>query len=242
MPGLKVVITVSEPLLEVQRSAIERAFGCPVVESYGMTEAVLSASQCLHGALHLWPESGVLEVVDGSHAVAAGEAGEFLATGLNNVDMPLIRYRTGDRGALAAAGVCACGRTLPRLARVEGRSDDVLFTPDGRRVSRLGAVLKAGAPIREAQLVQETLERMRVRYVPAPEWSVEAEAEITAAIRSRMGEVEVLFERVEQIPRAANGKFRFMICNLPPEQKPLPQAEAVSFRNEVRELTSSLKV
>ena len=166
VPGIKVIITNAEPLLEVQRSAIERAFGCPVVESYGMTEAVLSASQCLHGALHLWPESGDLEVVDGSHAVAAGEAGEFLATGLNNVDMPLIRYRTGDRGALAAAGVCACGRTLPRLARVEGRSDDVLFTPDGRRIGRLDPVFKAHFPIREAQLVQETLERMRVGYIP----------------------------------------------------------------------------
>ncbi|WP_152568670.1 AMP-binding protein, partial [Microvirga sp. BSC39] len=134
VPGLEVVITNAEPLLEVQRSAIERAFGCPVVESYGMTEAVVSASQCRHGALHLWPESGVLEVVDGAAPVVRGQAGEFLATGLNNPDMPLIRYRTGDRGALAAdAGVCACGRTLPRLGRVEGRSDDVLYTPDGRR-------------------------------------------------------------------------------------------------------------
>ncbi|MEE1657657.1 AMP-binding protein, partial [Microvirga sp. CF3062] len=233
VPGLEVVITVSEPLLEVQRAAIERAFGCPVVESYGMTEAVVSASQCRHGALHLWPESGVLEVVDGSAPVAAGQAGEFVATGLNNPDMPLIRYRTGDRGAVEAGSeVCGCGRTLPRLARVEGRSDDVLYTPDGRRVSRLGSVIKAGAPIREAQIVQETLARLRVRYIPAPEWSAAAEGEILSAIRSRMGDVEVVFEQVEQIPRSANGKFRFMVCDLPPDQKPPRRAETAPLQME----------
>lgn len=241
VPGLKVVITVSEPLLDVQRDAIERAFGCPVVESYGMTEAVVSASQCRHGAMHLWPESGVLEVMDGGVPMAAGQAGEFLATGLNNPDMPLIRYRTGDRGALEANScICACGRTLPRMARVEGRSDDVLYTTDGRRVSRLGSVIKAGAPIREAQIVQETLERLRVRYIPAPEWSEAAEGEILAAIRNRMGEVEVVFERVHQIPRSTNGKFRFMVCALPPDQKPPRWSEAVPLHdNERRQLAGT---
>ncbi|HWK33635.1 MAG TPA: AMP-binding protein [Hyphomicrobium sp.] len=240
VPNLKVVITVSEPLLDVQRDAIERAFGCPVVESYGMTEAVLSASQCRHGALHLWPESGVLEVVDGTVPLAPGQAGEFLATGLNNPDMPLIRYRTGDRGALSTeAGVCACGRTLPRLARVEGRSDDVLYTADGRRVGRLDPVFKAHLPIREAQIVQETLERLRVRYIPAPEWNEAAEGEILAAIHSRMGPVEVQFERVESIPRSANGKFQSVLCQLPLEQRQALQRQRSTYRKAALEVAAS---
>jgi phenylacetate-CoA ligase len=219
VPGIKVVITNAEPLLDVQRDAIERAFRCPVVETYGMSEAVLSASQCQHGSLHLWPESGIVEVVDGSSHVAAGQVGELLATGISNPDMPLIRYRTGDRGAVEAEqSGCACGRTLPRLSRIDGRNDDVLYTQDGRKVGRLDPVFKREAPIREAQIVQETLTRLRVRYVPAPEWSKQTETEITTALQKRMGEVEVVFERVEQIPRSANGKFRSTICNIRPDE------------------------
>jgi phenylacetate-CoA ligase len=115
--------------------------------------------------------------------------------------------------------VCACGRTLPRLGRVEGRSDDVLYTTDGRRVGRLDPVFKAHLPIREAQIVQETLGRLRVRYIPAAEWSAAAEDEILAAILSRMGAVEVVFEPVQHIPRSANGKFQSVLCQLPLEQR-----------------------
>jgi phenylacetate-CoA ligase len=218
--GLKVAITNAEPLSPRQRTTIENAFGCPVRETYGMAELVASAGECEAGRMHLWPEEGVLEVVDGDTSVRAGETGDLVATGLMNDAMPLVRYRIGDRGALAAdSGTCACGRTLARLHSLEGRADDVLFTSDGRRVGRLDTVFKADFPIREAQIVQDRLDAVRVRLVPADGYDEAAAEAIRRAMRDRLGDVEVAIETVSAIERTQRGKFRAVICSLPVAEK-----------------------
>lgn len=220
--GLAVAITNAEPVLAHQREAIERAFGCPVRETYGMAEIVAAAGECERGALHLWPEAGHVEVLDGEMPAAAGAAGDLVCTGLANPDMPLVRYRLGDRGALAPdEPPCACGRALPRLARLEGRSDDVLYTRDGRAVGRMDPVFKSRLPVREAQIVQETLGRVRVRYVPAPGYGAADGAAIAERIRDRLGDVEVVLEAVPAVPREANGKLRAVVCALSAEERAL---------------------
>jgi phenylacetate-CoA ligase len=217
--GIAAVITNAEPLLPAQRERIEAAFGCPVRESYGMSEIVAAASECEAGAMHLWPEAGVLEVVEGETALPPGVVGDLLSTGLMNPDMPLIRYRTGDRCALGPERPqCACGRTLPLLDRIEGRSDDVVYTRDGRRVGRLDPLYKASLPIQEAQIVQERLDRIRVVYVPDSGFSAASGAQLSALLRERLGDVEVILDPVERVPRGANGKFRAVLCQLPPDE------------------------
>ncbi|NUO62032.1 MAG: phenylacetate--CoA ligase family protein [Gemmatimonadaceae bacterium] len=219
-PRLRVAILNAEPLLDHQRETIAEAFGCAVRETYGMSEIVAAASECGHGTVHLWPEAGFLEVLDGRDPVPDGATGDLVSTGLLNADMPLIRYRVGDRGARAASNVsCTCGRTLPILAGVEGRSDDVLFTRDGRIVGRLDPVFKSRIPIREAQIVQETLDRVRVRYVPDSGFTSAHGDSVAARIRERMGAIAVVLEPVDMIPRTANGKFRAVVCNLAPEER-----------------------
>lgn len=211
---MKVVITNAEPVTPQQRETIARAFQCPVQETYGMAEAAVAGSQCPAGRLHLWPEVGMLEVVNGNAAVPAGEFGEFIATGLLNADMPLIRYRTGDCGRLPATDTrCECGRSLPAIASVDGRTNDLLITRDGRKVFWLNPVFY-GLPVRQGQIVQETLDRIRVRYAPAPEFSPQVAAEIVSRLRERMGDVDVVLEEVTEIPRGANGKLRAVLCQL----------------------------
>ncbi|HEX6533931.1 MAG TPA: AMP-binding protein [Gemmatimonadaceae bacterium] len=226
--GLRVAIANAEPVLPHQREAVERAFACPLRETYGMAEIVAAAGECEYGALHLWPEAGLVEVLDGESPVAAGETGDLVCTGLANPDMPLVRYRLGDRGAIGgrlsqpraeSRSSCPCGRTLPRLARLEGRSDDVLYTRDGRAVGRMDPVFKSRLPVLEAQIVQETLDRVRVRYVPAPEWSAADGEAIVERIRDRLGDVEVRLEPVAAIARDANGKLRAVVCALPAEER-----------------------
>jgi phenylacetate-CoA ligase len=220
-PDLKVVITNAEPLLPYQRAAIEQAFGCPVRETYGMAEIVAAASECSAGRMHQWPEVGLVELRDGNEAVRPGEAGDAIATGLLNIDMPLIRYAVGDRLAMttANAGPCPCGRTLPLVDRIEGRADDTLVTPDGRRIGRLDPVFKAGLPVAEAQIIQETLGRLRIRYVPDPSFCAASERALRAAVQARVGDMEVVMEKVTRIPRSANGKFRAVVSELPHHQR-----------------------
>ena len=212
--GLKVVLTSAEPLLPSQRATMEQAFGCPVRETYGMSEAVAAAAECSAGSLHLWPDAGVLEVLSDGHRAPAGTAGDFVCSGLLNRDMPLIRYAVGDRGTIAGHNGCACGRSLPTLAAIEGRVDDLLHTTDGRVVGRLDPVFKARLRVREAQIIQEALDRVRVRVVPDPSYGEADARAIATAVRDRMGDVAVAVELVEAIPRGPNGKFRAVVSQL----------------------------
>jgi phenylacetate-CoA ligase len=220
-PSLKVVITNAEPLLPYQRAAIEQAFGCPVRETYGMAEIVAAASECGEGHLHQWPEVGLIELREDNESVRPGAAGEVVATGLLNTDMPLIRYAVGDRLAMAPlhASPCGCGRGLPVVQGIEGRADDLLVTRDGRRIGRMDPVFKAGLPIAEAQIIQEALDRLRIRYVPDPAFCAATEHALREAVQARVGDMEVVMEKVARIPRTANGKFRAVVSELPAHQR-----------------------
>lgn len=226
-PPLAAVVTNAEPLDAAQRALIAAAFRCPARETYGMAEIVTAASECESNRLHLWPEVGVVEVHD---AERPGAVGDLVCTGLLNDDMPLVRYAVGDRAALAhgcgegsredGAGGCTCGRTLPAFECVEGRADDALYTVDGRRVGRLDPVFKERLPVRAAQIVQETLGRVRVRYVPDDGFTRADGASITHRLRDRLGPVEVVLEAVDEIPRTANGKVRAVVCAVPSHERP----------------------
>lgn len=213
--GMRLAMTNAEPLYPYQRTTIHEVFGCPVRETYGMAEIVAAACECPSGSLHEWPDVGVVELLDQGRPVADGETGDLVATGLLSREMPLVRYRVGDRAArLAGALPCACGRRLPRWSGVEGRIDDVLVTRDGRRVGRLDPIFKGDLPIHEAQIVQESLDRIVVRYVPAPAFEPAHGASIVKGVRERLGDVEVTLEPVAAIPRSANGKFRAVISRV----------------------------
>jgi phenylacetate-CoA ligase len=217
---MAVVITNAEPIYEYQRRIIAQAFNCPVRETYGMTEVVAMASECEAGQLHLWPEAGLVEVFEDSCLLPLGASGDLVCTGLLNADMPLIRYRTGDRGALTnEPGLCQCGRSLPLLGTVEGRVDDILYTLDGRRIGRLDPLFKGDLPILEAQIIQEALNSVRVRYVPTAGFGSLHERLIIEGVRSRIGPVKVIMEALERVPRGPNGKFRAVLCNLSKDER-----------------------
>lgn len=217
---MAVAVTNAEPLSEQQRDVISRAFHCPVRETYGMSELVACAGECEAGSLHLWPETGIVEVLENDEPVTPGGTGDLVCTGLLNDAMPLIRYRVGDRGALADdASPCACGRTLSRLKFIEGRKDDVVFTADGRRVGRLDTVFKSDWPVREAQIIQDRLDCVTLRFVPAEGYNDAVGREMVAELRKRIGEMQVMLESVPAIERTSNGKFRAVLCRLSPEDR-----------------------
>lgn len=214
--GLRLVITNAEPLLPSQREVIREAFGAPTRETYGMVEIVAGASECPSGTFHLWPELGHIEVL-ADHTdvpVPPGEAGRLVCTGLVNADMPLIRYDVGDRGSLPPNSVsCPCGRMLPRMGRIEGRANDMLIAADGRRVYWLNPIFY-GLPVREAQIIQERLDLIRVRFVPAEGFTNASTRVVIERLQTRMGDVAVIMEAVGEIPRGPNGKFKSVISHL----------------------------
>lgn len=206
---LKIVITEAEPVFEHQRRAISEAFQCNLRETYGMGEIVTAASECPEGTLHQWPEIGAVEMLDDD-----GQFGELVCTSLLNSDMPLIRYRLGDRGRIDSTASCSCGRSLPSIEVAEAGSYDLLVTRDGRRILGLEDVF-FNTPIRQAQIVQEKLDVIRARYVPTVEFTADTARSIVKAVQARMQGVEVIMEPVDDIPRGANGKFWLQVCKVP---------------------------
>jgi phenylacetate-CoA ligase len=217
---LAVAVACAEPLFDYQREAIGRAFGCPVRATYGMCEEVATASECGAGNMHLWPEIGWVETWRDGRPAAAGSPGELVCTSLLHHEMPLIRYRVGDVATLEEPDTaCSCGRTLPIVREVAGRTDDILYTRDGRAVGRLDPVFKADLPIVEAQIAQETLRRVRILCVPQNGFDAATKRSIAQRLRDRMGDVEVVVEETAEIPRGPNGKFRAVVCRLSPEER-----------------------
>jgi phenylacetate-CoA ligase len=115
---------------EETRRKIEEALGIEAYNSYGLSEmnGPGVAFECEQKAgLHLWEDQYLLEIIDPATGVplADGERGELVLTSLTREAMPLLRYRTRDLTSVIPVP-CPCGRTHRRLARITGRSDDML--------------------------------------------------------------------------------------------------------------------
>jgi len=211
--GVKVAFVTSERLYPEQRAAIERAFACPVANGYGGRDAGFIAHQCPAGSLHITAEDIVLETVDAEgRAVPAGQPGEIVVTHLATGEFPFIRYRTGDVGVLSDAA-CACGRGLPVLAEVQGRTTDFVVAADGTVMHGLALVyvLRDLPGVQHFRIVQESLALTRIELVATPAQDAARDAAVVAAFRRRLGAgVEVRIEPVEAIARERSGKYRYV--------------------------------
>ncbi|MPZ18389.1 MAG: hypothetical protein GEV06_10820 [Luteitalea sp.] len=211
----RAVFTTAETLLPHQRRAIEQAFGTNVIDQYGSVEMVHFVSQCERGSYHVHPEHGLLEVVgpDGE-PVPAGTPGDAVCTTFVNRAMPLLRYRLGDRVVLRD-GSCPCGRNFPMVAEILGRIDDVLVTPSGRPLGRLTPVFGQLDGIREAQIVQPSLDRLVVKLVLVDAFSEVRREKLLYELRKRTGnELRIDLEVVSEIPKESSGKFRAVVSLL----------------------------
>ena len=135
----------------------------------------------------------------------------MVCTGLNNLAMPLIRYRTGDRVRLRE-GACDCGRPFPLVEEIEGRVEDYVVTPEGYLIGRLDHLFKGVLGVREAQVVQRERSALILRVVREGAYSERSEGHIREEARKRVGPLmRVVFEYPERIERGAGGKFRFVV-------------------------------
>jgi phenylacetate-CoA ligase len=124
--------------------------------------------------------------------------------------MPLIRYETGDR-AMLSESPCRCGRCLPILERVEGRSRDLVVTRDGRRIWWWNPVFYE-LPIAQGQIFQESLDLIRARVVPSGPFGEQETRQLVYRIRLRLGvSTQVSVEIVPELPRTAGGRVRSVV-------------------------------
>jgi len=216
-PDLRCVITTSEVLGEAQRALLAETFGVPVYNEYGCGELGTIAHECERGGLHVNDENLLLEVLDGQRPCAPGETGELVVTELNNYAMPLIRYRTGDFGAIAAAP-CPCGRALTVLEKVHGRAYDFVTTRDGRRFHGefimyiFEEAKRLDLGIEQFQVEQRGHDDFLIRIVPGRGYDERARQLVRTRIQGRFDPTaRVEFAEVASIARERSGKLRLII-------------------------------
>lgn len=215
--GIRVAFVTSERLYDNQREDIQRVFGCKVANGYGGRDAGFIAHECPEGSMHITAEDIIIEIVDGDgNVLPHGEAGEIVTTHLATKDFPFVRYKTGDIGVLSEE-TCACGRGLPILGEIQGRTTDFIVASDGTVIHGLALIyiLRDVPEIQSFQIVQESIELIRIAIVADASFNELVAAKITQGFHDRLGpSVTVVIEKVEAIMPERSGKFRYVVSRV----------------------------
>ena len=216
--GIKVAFVTSERLYPYQRENIEAVFGCPVANGYGGRDAGFIAHECPKGGMHLSYEDLIVEIVDPQgQPLQAGESGEIVVTHMGTSEFPFVRYKTGDIGVLSDK-TCACGRGLPMLESIEGRSTDFVVAADGTILHGLSLIyiLRDMENVDAFKITQESLTETRVEVIPkSGPLDEKMRDTIVAGFQARLGsEVAIQVEQVSEIPPEKSGKYRYVISKV----------------------------
>jgi len=215
--GIRVAFVTSERLYDEQRQQIGTTFGCRVANGYGGRDAGFIAHECPAGGMHITAEDVIVEVIDpqGS-ALPYGEAGEIVVTHLASKDFPFIRYKTGDVGVLDDK-LCDCGRGLPLIKEIQGRSTDFIVAYDGTVMHGLALiyVLRDMPQVKMFKIIQENTALTRIQIVTETGLDQVGIDQITAAFKARLGHnVAIEIEQVAVIPAEKSGKFRYVVSKV----------------------------
>ncbi len=210
--SLGCMIVTAEPLYDFQRKAIEEAFRTRVSVEYGCRDGGLIAGQCPQGGIHVNAELNYIEFgFAGAPPMPDGSA-EVVTTNLDAKVCPIIRYRTGDL-AVPGSGICACGRPLPLIHSIQGRSTDFLVAPDGKLVHALAVIyaVRSVPGIEQFRVHQDTTDHLDVRLQAGKAFDTRAIETIRQNIaRVFGGKTRVDISLVPRLEAEASGKYRYV--------------------------------
>lgn len=214
----EIIFSISETILPGTRELIAKKLGAKLVGIYSCEEVGYVATECPVAAhYHICSEMTFVEIVDDAGLpVAPGQPGRVLVTGLYNYATPFIRYDIGDV-AVADPEPCSCGRSLPVLSQVLGRTRHAFVFRDGKRVwPRVwnATAMQAFVPCREFQVVQVDFERIEFRYVADGAGEVDIDGLRGYARQHLHPTVEISAVALEHIPRGPGGKLDPFISNV----------------------------
>ncbi len=200
------------------RARAKDYFGLDIADGYSSQEVGYIAIQCPQSHnYHVMAEAVIVEVLrDDGSACAQGETGRLVLSDLRNFATPMIRYDIGDWGQ--AGGACQCGRGLPVLSRILGRTRNLILMPDGTRHWPLVGFdkFRAIAPVRQYQFVQTARSDIDVRLGVERALSQDEEAALSAHIQKSLGHPFALsfvyFDGA--IPAGPGGKFEEFVCRV----------------------------
>lgn len=218
LPQLREVRTIGEVLNDDTRALCRNVLGVDVVDLYSSSEIGIIALQCPEtGLYHIQSENLLVEILDaGGAPCAPGSIGRVVVTTLHGFAMPLLRYELGDYAEVAPP--CRCGRGLPSLLRIQGRTRNMLVTPPGEtRWPLVGfSEYRKIAPVRRYQIAQLARDHIEFRLVVDRPLAEEETRSLTAILKRNLGDFSRIdFRYFRDLPSGANGKFEEFVSLLP---------------------------
>jgi phenylacetate-coenzyme A ligase PaaK-like adenylate-forming protein len=210
---LKFIHSACEQLYPWQKECIERVFGVPVLNTYGLSEFGDIAFEAPCGNLHVLSEDVVVELNDFGSGLD-----EIVVTQLNNRFSPLVKYRTYDiASSVGECSVESCKIPHPVIYGLKGRVHDFIRNCDGGYLhgQAFTHVLVSVPGIVRYQVVQKRLDYLIIKLVVDAHYDSVSESKIVEALRKYLGNsMEIAVEYVDEIPLTKRGKFRWIISEI----------------------------
>ncbi len=206
-----------EKLMPNQRINIESCFNTKIFDFYGGRDVPMIAQECnVHNGLHIMSEAVYFEVIDENGIPIQDGEGEIVVTDMHNKVMPFIRYKIGDRAKISSRE-CSCGRGLPMIDEVLGRTFDIIRFPNGNKVSGTfwTILLKTQPGIKNLQVVQKQIDHIQINYVPDNSvQQIDFDSFITKIHEYSGSSLKVTFQKFDTIPLTKAGKLLFIISEI----------------------------
>lgn len=223
LPNIRQLRTISETVPDELRILADQVLGVGITDTYSSQEVGVIALQCpASGLYHIMSECLIVEVLDESgEPCQPGQIGRVVITDLHNLATPLVRYDIRDYAEVGSA--CPCGRGLPTLKRILGRSRNMVQLPDGSSHWPITGFPKYReiAPIRQFQFIQRSLKKVEVRLVCESALNTEQESRLAEVIHASLGfpfQLQFVYFP-DEIPGSRGGKFEEFICEV---ARPMP--------------------
>jgi len=216
----KGIVSSAQILPDQSRGIIENKFGCGVFDKYGSREFSGIAYECnAHQGHHIVGDSYLLEVIKDGKPAAPGELGEVVITDLNNLCLPMIRYRLGDLAiAMNNDELCPCGRGLPRVGKIEGRVQALIFAANGSFIpgTFFAHYFKDHDQIiRQYQVVQDKKDEIILRIIKGPQFNDSKFNQIVDGLTEYIGvETIIKVEFTDKMELGRTGKHQGSISKL----------------------------
>lgn len=215
---LREIRTMGEILEDELRETCLSVWGVPMVDIYSSEEVNTISHQCPdHNHAHVQAENVMVEIVDDEgKACKPGEIGRVIITTLMNYAMPLIRYEILDYAEVGEP--CSCGRGLPVIKKIVGRSRGMATAPNGKDkffpVFATGTVL-TDLPIIQHRIIQKSLNDMEIRLVVERHLDKNEKDQLIKHFTHNFGyPFNFSINYVDELDREKSGKYEFFISEL----------------------------
>jgi phenylacetate-CoA ligase len=205
------ITTTAEPLMPEHRRLFKEVLGADAFDQYGCGEIGGIAFECeKHEGMHITEERVIVE---------QNMNNDLIVTDLDNYAMPFIRYYNADQ-ALISLDKCSCGREHRLIKQVMGRTCDYVLGVNGQYLHWayfwhlvFDSGISKKRDLKKFQIVQESQDTLIFKYVAEPLDLNETKV-MSDNIKSRLGDMEIRFDRESDIPNTESGKYRPVINKL----------------------------